>query len=111
MVIGMLFILTQQVGLYYISATEDDGDTFLTLSFVFQIIGGFGSGTNSVASMAMVVADAEKNEKEEHIGLIETATGIGYLFGPFFGSLMFHIGGYPAPFGFSGKFFIYLTSN
>ena len=57
MVIGMLLILIQQIGLYGISYMKD-GDQFLTLSFVFQIIGGFGSGNNSVASMAMVIADA-----------------------------------------------------
>ena len=74
------------------------------MSFVFQIIGGLGSGNNSVASMAMVIADAEKDEREMHIGLIETATGVGFLLGPLWGSFMYIIGGYPAPFGFSGKF-------
>lgn len=81
-----------------------NGDTFLYLSFLFQIIGGLGSGNNSVASMAMVIADAEPHEREMHIGLIETSTGIGFLLGPLWGSLMYTIGGYPAPFGFSGKF-------
>ena len=63
MVLGMLLILIQQVGLYGISFMKD-GNTFLTLSFVFQIIGGLGSGNNSVASMAMVISDAEPNERE-----------------------------------------------
>ena len=39
--------------------------------------------------MAMVIADAEKSEREMHIGLIETATGIGFLLGPLWGSLMY----------------------
>ena len=43
---------------------EEDGNLFLLLSIVFQLIGGLGSGNNSVASMAMVIADAEKNERE-----------------------------------------------
>ena len=88
MVIGMLLILIQQVGLYWISYMKN-GDWFLILSFVWQIIGGLGSGNNSVASMAMVIADAEKHEREQHIGLIETATGIGFLLGPLWGSLMY----------------------
>ena len=88
MVIGMLLILIQQVGLYWISYMKN-GEWFLILSFAWQIIGGLGSGNNSVASMAMVIADADKNEREQHIGLIETATGIGFLLGPLWGSLMY----------------------
>ena len=63
MVLGMLLILIQQVGLYWISYMKD-GNNFMILSFVFQIIGGLGSGNNSVASMAMVISDAEPNERE-----------------------------------------------
>ena len=68
------------------------------------MIGGLGSGSNSVASMAMVIADAEKKDREKHIGLIETTTGIGFLLGPVWGSVMYQLGGYPAPFACSGKF-------
>ena len=88
MVIGMLLITIQQAGLYAISY-EEDGNIFLLLSIVFQLVGGLGSGNNSVASMAMVIADAEKNEREQHIGLIETSTGVGFLLGPLWGSLMY----------------------
>ena len=71
--------------------------------FLFQIIGGIGSGNNSVASMALVISDAAPDEREMHIGLIETSTGIGFLLGPLWGSMLYQLGGYPAPFGFSGK--------
>ena len=67
------------------------------------MIGGIGSGSNSVASMAMVIGDAEKNERVNHVGLIETTTGVGFLLGPVWGSVMYQIGGYPAPFACSGK--------
>lgn len=80
-----------------------DGDMFLKLSIMFQIIGGLGSGNNSVASMAMVISDAAPDEREMHIGLIEASTGLGFLIGPLWGSMMYQMGGYPAPFGFCGK--------
>ena len=73
------------------------------MSFSWQIIGGIGSGNNAVASLAIVIAEAEKNEREKHIGLVETMTGLGFLLGPVWGSLMYYLGGYSAPFGFSGK--------
>ena len=75
------------------------------------MIGGLGSGSNSVASMAMVIADAKKEEREKHIGLIETTTGIGFLIGPVWGSLMYQVGGYPAPFACSGKSFLFKPNS
>jgi len=48
-----------------------------------------GSGINSVAAMAMVVSGSKASEREQNIGLIEMATGIGFLFGPIWGSFMF----------------------
>ena len=53
--------------------------------------------------MALVIAEAKVNEREMHIGLVETMTGLGFLLGPLWGSLMYTLGGYPAPFGASGK--------
>ena len=75
----------------------------MILSFTFQLLGGLGSGTNSVASMAMVVSGSKESEREANIGLIEMATGIGFLLGPIWGSFMFQMGGYSAPFGSTGK--------
>ena len=76
---------------------------FLFWSFVAQLIGGFGSGINAVASMAMVVSNSKASEREQNIGLIEMATGVGFLLGPIWGSVMYYYGGFSAPFGSSGK--------
>ena len=86
--VGMLLILVQQIGLYSISYMKD-GEDFLYWSFFFQIIGGLGSGNNSVASLALVISDAAPDEREMQIGLIETATGAGFLLGPLWGSFMY----------------------
>ncbi len=99
---GMLFILAQQVGLYYAAGVKG-ANTFLFLSFASQLIGGLGSGMNAVASMAMVVSSSKPSEREQNIGLIEMATGIGFLLGPIWGSAMYQAGGYSAPFGSTGK--------
>lgn len=101
--VGMLLVLIQQVGLYELSAFKD-GETFLICSFIAQLIGGLGSGINAVASMAMVVSASKVEEREYNIGLIEMATGIGFLLGPIWGSVMYQLGGYSAPFGSTGKF-------
>ena len=83
---------------------------FIAFSFVAQVIGGLGSGNNAVASMALVVSDSDKSVRMQNIGYIETCTGIGFLIGPIWGSVMFHLGGYPAPFFSSGKFNFFLNS-
>ena len=67
------------------------------------MIGGAGSGVNAVAAMALTVSTSKQSEREQNIGLIEMATGIGFLLGPIWGSAMYHAGGYPAPFGSMGK--------
>ena len=99
---GMLFILVQQFGLYTVSGLNSPNE-FLFWSFVAQLIGGLGSGLNSVSSMAMVVSSSKASEKEQNIGLIEMATGIGFLIGPIWGSAMYQLGGYSAPFAFTSK--------
>ena len=40
--------------------------------------------------------------------MIETSTGIGFLLGPLWGSLMYQWGGYPAPFGFCALVYLLL---
>lgn len=45
-----------------------------------------------------IVANHYQQERERAIGLIEAASGIGLLLGPFFGALLYEIGGYMLPF-------------
>ena len=101
-IVGMFLILVQQVGLYMLTDFKSP-TMFLLWSFGAQMIGGFGSGINAVASMAMVVSGSKPSEREQNIGLIEMATGVGFLLGPIWGSAMYQIGGYSAPFGSVGK--------
>ena len=101
-IVGLLLILLQQVGLYMLSSIKGAW-SFLFWSFVAQLVGGCGSGVNAVASMAMVVSDSKASEREQNIGFIEAATGVGFLLGPIWGSGMYQLGGYSAPFGSTGK--------
>lgn len=71
---------------------------FFYLSFFAQIIGGLGAGTNSTAAMALVISTTKKSEREKNLGMIEMFTGVGFLVGPLWGSVMFNVGGYSAPF-------------
>merc|ERR1719362_2743566 len=100
----MILIFIQQVGLYMLTDFKSPS-LFLACSFTAQMIGGFGSGINAVASMAMVVSSSKPSEREQNIGLIEMATGIGFLLGPIWGSAMYQVGGYSAPFGSTALFY------
>lgn len=104
--IGMVLNLVQQAGLFW-TLGMNDADWFLFFSIVFQVIGGLGSGMNSVATLALIVSHSSEAEREMNIGMIEMATGIGFLIGPMWGSLMYQIGGFTLPFGSMGKFFKY----
>ena len=61
------------------------------------MLGGFGAGANSTASMA-ILSSFDANEREQNIGYIEAANGVGLLFGPLLGALLYTIGGYIMPF-------------
>ena len=50
-----------------------------------------------------IVAAHYKEEREKAIGLIEASSGVGLLLGPFFGALLYEIGGYMLPFVATGK--------
>lgn len=70
---------------------------FLAISFAAQASGGLGAGALSTASMA-VLSTFHHDEREKYIGWIEAANGVGLLFGPVTGALLFNIGGYQMPF-------------
>jgi MFS family permease len=72
------------------------------LSFLARILGGIGSGANSTACMAIIIA-FDSADRERFIGLIESSLGLGLLLGPLIGSAFFYIGGYKAPFLAFGK--------
>lgn len=93
---GSFLIICQTSLLGYLHF-EDDQTRFLLFSFLAQMLGGFGAGANSTASMA-ILSSFDVSEREENIGYIEAANGIGMLFGPLLGALLYTIGGYFMPF-------------
>ena len=60
MIIGMLLMLLQQVSLWRASYIKNE-NVFIGFSFIAQVIGGLGSGSNYVGSMAMVVSNSDKS--------------------------------------------------
>ena len=95
---GCVLIIVQTASLGYLEWV-DDATTFLQLSFMAQILGGIGAGANSTASMALL-SSFKIEERERYIGWIESATGVGLLFGPLLGALLYNIGDYYLPFLF-----------
>jgi len=78
----------------------------LMVSFFAQALGGLGAGANLTASMAILSSFAG-DEREVYIGWIEACNGIGLLFGPLIGSLLYSFGGYKLPFMFFASLFLF----
>ena len=79
-----------------------DKDNFIYFSFLWKFICGLGAGINSTSSMA-IIARHYKHEREKTIGMMEASSGIGLLLGPFFGAILYQIGGYVLPFFATGN--------
>ena len=54
-----------------------------------------------------ILSSFEFSEREKYIGWVEAATGVGLLFGPLLGGMLFTIGGYITPFITFGKYSIF----
>tara|TARA_B110000285_G_C14784165_1_gene449979 strand:+ start:271 stop:642 length:372 start_codon:yes stop_codon:yes gene_type:complete len=83
-----------------------DTEQFIIFSYIAQVLGGLGAGANCTSCMA-ILSSFEASEREEYIGYIEAANGLGLLFGPLMGAFLFSLGGYTLPFvTFAGIYFI-----
>ena len=58
--------------------------------------------------MSLLISHSKKEDREQNIGLLEVATGLGLLLGPLNGSLLHSIGGFALPFLFNAGCFAVL---
>lgn len=72
---------------------------FILTSFIAQSIGGIGSGMTSTANLA-IISSFSSLERERFFGYLEASNGIGLLFGPLIGAILYSIGGFSLPFFF-----------
>lgn len=84
-----------------------DKENFILFSFIWKFLCGLGAGINSTSSIAIITTHY-KHERERTIGLVEASSGVGLLLGPFFGAILYQIGGYVMPFFVTGKIKWYL---
>ena len=65
-----------------------------------QILGGIGSGTVTVAGMALIIEKSGDDiTRARNVGITEMVIGIAILAGPLLGSFLFHAGGYSLLYG------------
>jgi MFS family permease len=86
----------------------EDYWTFVILSSVTRLIQGIGAvafGSSAYAIMAMLFP----NDLDLKIGLVETAAGMGLMFGPLIGAGLHHLGGYILPFTVMSALFLFIV--
>src|SRR6185312_8888278 len=94
--IVFIFQIIAIIGLGSLTYVEETS-TFVIFSFIWEFLCGIGAGVNATSTFA-IVATHYKEEREKAIGMIESSSGVGLLMGPFFGAILYSIGGYTAPF-------------
>lgn len=64
----------------------------LPLLFLARIVGGIGS-SNMASAYAYVADNTAPENRAKSMGILGAAFGIGFVFGPVLGGLLFHLGG------------------
>ena len=82
------FLIIAQTALLGCLEYVDSTRAFVGLSFLAQVMGGFGAGDNSTASMA-IMSSFSKTDREKYLGWIQAANGLGLLAGPISGAILF----------------------
>mmetsp|Transcript_23832 Transcript_23832/g.77498 ORF Transcript_23832/g.77498 Transcript_23832/m.77498 type:complete len:465 (+) Transcript_23832:94-1488(+) len=73
------------------------GAPFLVAATSLRVLQGFGSAATETASYALI-ARLFPEDVSFVLGLSETVMGVGFMLGPPLGSMLFELGGFPAPF-------------
>jgi len=108
-----------RIKIFYIAAILEGGCTifygflkfinnfylFIFLSILTRLLHGAGAGITAtlVYSLGSTLSDPEEIAKS--LGYIEMAWSLGVASGPFFGSFLYHFGGYSLPFWILGLLF------
>jgi MFS family permease len=93
--IGAALVITNLVGFGLLDFV-DDPYTIVALSLLFQMIGGIGNGINNSSAMALL--SSFKEQRDEFIGYFEVCAGLGAIFGPLIGSILYALFDYAGPF-------------
>ena len=106
----LMFYILQIVNLLGLGMLDylDDPTHILIGSFFFQIIGGIGNGINTPCTIS--VLSSYKEDRETYIGYFEVAAGLGALFGPLIGAILYYFGGYQAPFFSIGFIYLFMVA-
>lgn len=71
------------------------------------MLGGVGNGINSPCALA--VLSSYKKKRETYIGYFELTSGIAGIIGPIFGSVLYTLGGFKAPFFTIGTLYVLIV--
>jgi MFS family permease len=95
--IGMILLIIGFILFAVIDYTQDL-TIFLTISIIGRMIQGLGLSAFTSVSYAYLPLLYKAEELHEKIGYMEASLGIGMLIAPLFGSLLYYLWGYQAPF-------------
>lgn len=93
--LGAVFVIFNLLGFSCLEFVESP-NKIIVLSIIFQMIGGVGNGIGN--SSAMSLLSSYKEQRDEYIGYFEVCGGLGAIFGPLMGSILYAFFGFMGPF-------------
>jgi len=83
---------------------------FLGFSFAIRIFIAFGEGAILASAYTLAAQQASKKHEGKLIAIAEACFGIGTMFGPSVGGILYQLGGFPLPFILCGGLILFFMT-
>jgi len=87
----------------------ENGNLFFGLSILIRVVTAIGESALTPAAFSLAAEQLPPEHKGKATSLAESFTGIGSMFGPTIGGILFDIGGFPWPFWVFGGLALFLS--
>ena len=101
LIIGCFIVGVGNVSFGFL-ADVNNTNTFFALSIVIRVITAIGEAAVAPASYPLASKQVSKENSGKAIAAAEACFGVGTMFGPSLGGILYDLGGFPLPFWISG---------
>ena len=108
LVFGFIFVALGNISFGFLKQVENKV-AFLVLSVLIRIFVAIGDSAIAPSSYALAENQVSQEKRGMAIAVVEACWGIGNVFGPSLGGLLYDLGGFPLPFWVLGSLMLLIA--